>query len=118
MDKKFLEKMKVALLEKKEDILNQLAAANSDFKQMLERMGGKDEIDVATDVADRQLMESVGEKELNRLKAIENALNRIEQGKYGICMKCAKKIPEERLKILPYAVLCIDCKSADERRNR
>jgi DnaK suppressor protein len=33
-------------------------------------------------------------------------------------MSCGKKIPEERLEAIPYAILCIDCKSSEERRNR
>ncbi|MBQ1197775.1 MAG: TraR/DksA C4-type zinc finger protein, partial [Spirochaetaceae bacterium] len=57
-------------------------------------------------------------KDLNRLKLIDSALSRIEQGKYGLCMKCGKKIPQARLEAIPYALMCIECKSADERRNR
>jgi RNA polymerase-binding transcription factor DksA len=43
---------------------------------------------------------------------------RIEQGKYGLCLKCGKRIPQERLEAIPYAFLCINCKSDDERKNR
>ena len=49
---------------------------------------------------------------------IDAALSRIQTNRYGLCMKCGKKIPEARLRALPYAVLCIDCKSADERNSR
>jgi len=43
------------------------------------------------------------------VKLIDAALARIENGTYGICAKCGMKIPEARLKALPYATTCIDC---------
>ena len=36
-------------------------------------------------------------------------------GALAACLRCGKKIPEERLRALPYAVLCLDCKNAEER---
>jgi RNA polymerase-binding transcription factor DksA len=45
-------------------------------------------------------------------------LDRINQGTYGRCGKCGKEIPQERLEVLPYALMCITCASAQERKNR
>ena len=42
------------------------------------------------------------------LAAIDAALERMEEGTYGICEKCGKPIGEERLEALPWATLCID----------
>lgn len=42
---------------------------------------------------------------------IDRALAKIEAGTYGICEKCNKPIPHARLKALPYAALCVQCKS-------
>jgi len=44
-----------------------------------------------------------------RLKNINLALEKIEKGKYGICEKCGKEIPEERLKVSPESRLCLKC---------
>ena len=44
-----------------------------------------------------------------RLQNINSALERIEKGKYGICEKCKKEIPIERLKISPESKFCIKC---------
>jgi DnaK suppressor protein len=118
METEFLDRMKEALIEQKKEIVNQLIANNSDFKDIVEGMTAKDCIDVASDDVDRKMLEAIGSKDMNRLKLIDSALTRIEQGKYGSCMKCSKKIPHERLEAIPYALLCVDCKSADERRNR
>ncbi len=52
---------------------------------------------------------------LGRVKA---ALERIEDGTYGICELCELPIPEERLEALPYANLCISCKEKEEKASR
>lgn len=43
------------------------------------------------------------------LAKLEHALDRLKQGKYGICEICGKKINPERLDALPYTCLCIEC---------
>ena len=50
------------------------------------------------------------------VEEIERALTRMEAGTYGICERCGKKISVARLEALPFAALCIDCKSREERR--
>ena len=49
------------------------------------------------------------------LDKVESALKRMDAGTYGECERCGKPIDKARLKALPYAVLCIDCKKAEER---
>lgn len=44
-----------------------------------------------------------------KLKAIDDALLRIKKGTYGICEKCEKKIPNERMKASPAATTCLNC---------
>jgi len=117
MDKTFIEKMKNTLLESRKQLLDQLMSSNAEFRQILEDMESKDVIDVAADAMDRKLLETMGTQDLNRLKLMDNALARIEQGRYGLCMRCGKLIPQARLEAIPYAVLCIDCKSAEEKSN-
>jgi DnaK suppressor protein len=45
------------------------------------------------------------------IEEIDAALAKIETGTYGICEQCGERIPKERLKALPYARLCVKCKS-------
>jgi DnaK suppressor protein len=42
---------------------------------------------------------------------IDRALQKIEDGSYGLCEQCGQPIPEPRLEALPYAALCVTCKS-------
>ena len=118
MDKDFIERMKQSLLKLKSEIIDTLVASNEDFREIVEGMDPKDLADIASDDMDRKMIEALGSQELKRLKLIDSALTRIEQGKYGQCMKCGKRIPQDRLEAIPYALMCIDCKTADERRNR
>lgn len=118
MDTTFAQEMEAQLISEKESLIAAISENNAAFKQIAETMDSGDSIDEAADVINRKMLETIGTKDLNTLKLIDNALARIKQGKYGLCMKCGKSIPEQRLRAIPFAVLCIDCKSADERKNR
>ena len=50
------------------------------------------------------------------VEEIDRALRRMDAGSYGICERCGKKIGVARLEALPFAALCIECKSREERR--
>jgi DnaK suppressor protein len=47
-----------------------------------------------------------------RLKMIEEALDRIEAGDYGICLSCEEPIPAKRLQALPWAKHCVSCQES------
>ena len=114
----FIAKMEKSLSDMKRGIISNLVASNDDFREIMEAMDPKDLADVASDDIDRKMIEAMGSQELRRLGMIDSALTRIKQGKYGLCMKCGKKIPHERLEAIPYALMCIECKTAEEKRNR
>lgn len=118
MDKLFTEQMREMLVAQKKAILDTLVATNAEFRSIVEEMDPKDFADVASDDIDRKMIEALGSQELKRLKSIDAALLRISQDRYGQCMKCNKKIPQERLTAIPYAVMCIECQKGEERRNR
>jgi RNA polymerase-binding transcription factor DksA len=114
----FTVKMEQDLLGQKSEIIDNLIINNNDFKEIIEGMDPKDFADIASDDIDRKMIEALGSQELKRLKLIDSALTRIKQGKYGYCIKCEKRIPPDRLEAIPYALMCVECKSEEERRNR
>lgn len=118
MDQQFIEKMKSEMQEQKATILDSLAKQSDEFKKILEEQSSGDEIDLASDAIDRSMLESLNQQDANRLSLIESALERIQQGKYGLCIRCGKEIPQARLEAVPYALMCVECKARDERRNR
>lgn len=118
MDQEFVEKMKNELLEQKKTILESLAGQSDDMKSLIKTVESGDEADVASDAIDRTLLTALGTQDARNLQLIENALDRIRQGKYGYCVKCGNDIPEERLEAIPWALMCVGCTEEEERRNR
>ena len=118
MEKDFIQEMKEALSQGQNDILKTLAANNENFRQIIESVDPKDFGDIAADDTDRKMLDFMGEKDMKRMQLIESALARIEQGKYGKCIKCEKMIPEDRLRAIPYALMCIECQTVSERKKR
>ena len=114
----FVSEMEKSLMALKRELISSLVASNEDFKQIVEAMDPKDLADVASDDIDRKMIEAFGSQDQKRLRLIDSALTRILQGKYGLCMKCSIKIPRERLEAIPYALMCVDCKTTEEKRNR
>ncbi|MDQ3164028.1 MAG: TraR/DksA C4-type zinc finger protein [Actinomycetota bacterium] len=64
--------------------------------------------DTATETYERELDEGLEEDAERQLREVETALERIENGTYGTCEVCGKKIPEDRLEAIPWTTLCID----------
>jgi DnaK suppressor protein len=52
---------------------------------------------------------SIEQNTLDLLGKANRALERVEAGTYGICESCGKSIPIERLEVLPYSTLCVEC---------
>lgn len=73
--------------------------------------------DVGTDNYERDLMIELIENGEEGLRNIDTALEKMDDGSYGVCEICAKKINKERLKAVPYAKLCIDCQREEEIEN-
>jgi len=77
------------------------------------------------DPSDRATMEStrynelrIREREGNLINKIQGALQRIEDGSFGICEICGRPISEARLRARPVTTLCIDCKAEQEEMER
>ena len=73
-----------------------------------------DQAELGTGNADQELTLSLLGSENDALNQIDGALKRIEDGSYGLCDKCGEKIPESRLKAIPYAAQCVRCVSEQE----
>jgi RNA polymerase-binding protein DksA len=71
--------------------------------------------DVATVTFDRELDYTLEENEVRVLGAIDDALTRIDDGTYGLCLSCREAVAAERLEALPWTTRCIDCKRKEER---
>ena len=76
--------------------------------------------DIADDAVqsyERQLMMGLGEKEFEKLRLVEEAIEKLDEGQYGICLECEELISEERLAVIPFASHCVDCLEIIEKKN-
>ncbi|MCD6358440.1 MAG: TraR/DksA C4-type zinc finger protein [Dehalococcoidia bacterium] len=68
----------------------------------------EEEANVTFEMGKRAALDSHLQKQLQE---VEQALQKIKDGTYGLCAECGKKINPARLEALPHATLCMDCKS-------
>lgn len=78
-------------------------------------------LESARDVGDQALMDldrelgiSLMEMRNRRRQAIDESLNRLRDGTYGMCAECGIEISEKRLQAVPFAKLCVECQSKAE----
>jgi DnaK suppressor protein len=112
----FEKEMEQNLLEMKDKLRAKLSKSDNDFRNLVGSTGPGDSVDVASDDLASKKMEAIGKIDAGHLNAINQALVRIRNGKYGVCAMCGKKIPEDRLRAIPYALLCMPCKRKSEHR--
>jgi RNA polymerase-binding protein DksA len=72
--------------------------------------------DIGTDSFEQEFTLSLMESEEATLENIEAALERIEDGTYGLCEECGVKIPRKRLDAIPYTSMCVKCASQLEQQ--
>ena len=73
-----------------------------------------DPTDRASLEAERNFMLRIRDRENKLIKKIKKALDRIENGSFGICESCGEEIALKRLKARPVTTQCIDCKTKEE----
>ncbi|OGJ94148.1 MAG: hypothetical protein A2487_11800 [Candidatus Raymondbacteria bacterium RifOxyC12_full_50_8] len=121
-DRKFFEKL---LMEKRTTLLKELnLIEESNFNTTSKEASGELSsytyhlADQATDFQEREKAFLFASREGRYLHHIEEALLRVKDKDYGVCVECSEDIDFERLKAVPHARLCIKCKSAEEEKKR
>ena len=113
MDLKTKNQFKNMLTQMKDTLTLGLERCLNDSKE--EVNGGVPDIaDEATRTYNRQVMLNLSEQERSQLSRVDEALEKLEDGRYGVCDECGDRIPVKRLKIVPFAKFCVTCKSKME----
>lgn len=122
MNKTELKFFEGLLNEKKETLLQELGYLEDNTMRLSSKEGAGDLsshayhlADHATETQDREQAFHMASREGKYLFYIEEALDRVRNGTFGVCKKCGKIIPKARLEAVPTAKMCIECKSAQER---
>jgi len=102
-------KLESDLVEVRQNLQEEKAKLNAN------RVTNPDRSDLAYNYASQDRRRAlIGQME-ERLEEIQAALNRIEDGTFGICTSCGNPIPPGRLEALPHAELCVSCQARHER---
>ena len=107
--------IKLKLLHQKEMLLNEAEEALNELpgQTIFPDLG-----DQASAETDRNFMLRLRGREQRLLKKIEQALERVESGIFGICEDCGNEINIQRLEARPVTTMCIDCKTLQEEEER
>jgi len=110
------------LLEIRTKLLSRRATLLAEAEEALNELPGQsvfpDLGDQATAEIDRNFMLRLRGRERKLLKKIEDAIDRIDLGTFGICDKCGEEINIKRLEARPVTTMCIDCKIQQEEEEK
>lgn len=112
MDEKQIEFFRNELNDRLDTLLSQ---ANIVVSELLSQNGQEIEyLDRASAYADQSLKLKIRTRESRLIKKLKQALERIENGTFGICEECEEEISLKRLQARPVTTKCIDCKENEE----
>ncbi len=112
--KENLEKIRQDLLRLRRDIIDSSRKVHAD-SLALGNDGVADIGDMSANSYSQDVLMSLSQTQLGRVRDIDAALERIEQGAYGICIACEEEIAPRRLEVRPFSRYCIDCKEDVEK---
>jgi len=108
------------LVQERARVANAISYLHEDNSRSLEDEAEEETFDqhpadAASITLGREIDTTLEENSEQVLRAIDDALARIEAGTYGTCGRCGNAISEARLEAMPYANKCIDCKRLEAR---
>ncbi len=111
-----VEVFKRKLLEMRRDLLGQVEK-NKLYSKEVGEDGIPDSGDVAAYSYSKEVLMGLGENERTKLRLVEEALAKIDEGTYGVCERCEEAIPVKRLELLPFTRYCVQCQSELEKES-
>jgi len=109
--------IKEMLLKKREDLVLEISRRSKASTESAAQDIG-DILDSVSEERTRELDLILTDREKRKLAQIDDAIDRIEENTYGICEECGVKIPKARLKVLPFAIFCVECQEKNEREEK
>lgn len=114
--------IKKRLEDKRSELQREIAGLTEAHRQPVDSIeasqGPNDFEEVALDLSETVLEQSIQGNEKSLLDAVQSALERIATDTYGICTNCGQPIPDRRLEALPWASLCMRCESKLANQNQ
>ena len=121
IDNKFIEKQKDRLVDLKEELLRVRRGMGEDERSRAEQEGDfseHDSGDMSREIFNREMDATIGEQVERRLEDIDRALQKVEEGTYGLSDVSGEPIPPGRLEAMPEAVRTVEEQQRFERERR
>ena len=122
-NKKDLKYFKKLILKRKDELMDALKHSLEDTLKKSPREAAGDisgyafhMADLATDTYDREFSLDLASNERKLIYEVDEALKKIQEGRFGNCEQCKSPISKTRLKAIPYTRLCLKCQEAQEKR--
>ncbi len=116
MDETITTEFKNLLQEQMDDLLQNAGETVSEMTE--EKTNFPDPTDRASLESDRNFELRIRDRERKLINKIREAIERIEDGSFGLCETCEEPIGVERLRARPVTTLCIECKTEEERQEK
>ena len=116
MEEKIIEEYRVLLQQQLDELVQEAGKTATDMAD--EKTNFPDPTDRASLESDRNFELRIRDRERKLIGKIREALERIDEGIYGLCESCEEKIGLARLKARPVTTMCIDCKTEQERQEK
>ncbi len=116
MDKAKLDEFRHLLQEQMDQLLREADKTVSEMTD--EKTNFPDPTDRASLESDRNFELRIRDRERKLINKIREAIERLEDGDFGVCESCGEEIGEARLRARPVTTLCIDCKTEQERQEK
>ena len=113
MDQKKLKLFRDKLIQKKQEIL-EAYNKNKTYGKEADEEGAQDIADKASNSYTKEFLFSLSNSERDQLQLVDEALVRISDRRYGVCVVCANEMDRKRLEAVPWAKHCISCQEKQE----
>jgi len=110
-----LEKLRKHLIEVREELLAEVRSKNAEAANLRDE-GVADTADQGLTDNLTELLHLISDAKRAEIMNIDEALERIRQGRYGRCLECGEPIDIQRLELRPYTRFCVSCKEERERQ--
>src|SRR2546421_10291999 len=114
MDKRRVRVYRDKLLDRREGLVGQVQEAEL-YSRERDSEATQDPADMAANAYTKELLVSMSDNDRKMLNLIDEALERIEAGEYGKCVRCGAVLPDKRLDALPWARHCLPCQDMQEK---
>lgn len=114
MDSAALEQTRERLHQLRREVLAEVQE-NYAASRELGQDGVPDIGDMSMNTYSRDVLLNLSETQRQKIRDIDAALDRLDNGEYGVCARCEEEIPPRRMEVRPFSRYCVECKAEVER---